>query len=145
MRDARERDRVIILLKENGVTPTHQRVEIGRVLFARAQHLSADQVLEMVNQIGVNVSKATIYNTLNLFARKAMVREVIVDPSRVFYDSNTEAHHHVFNMDTGELTDIPTDELALGVLPPMPPGTVAVDVDVIIRVRSVRHIGYAGR
>ena len=124
------------MLYRHGVTPTQQRVDIGQMLFARPQHLSADQLLAQVNGEGNHVSKATVYNTLNLFARKGLVREVIVDPSRVFYDSNTSQHHHFFNIDTGELTDVPLPTLVMEQLPPLPQGTVATGVDVIIRLRS---------
>jgi len=123
-------------LRAHGITPTQQRVDIARILFVRPQHLSAEQVLSIVNQDGQVVSKATIYNTLNLFARKGLVREVIVDPSKVFYDSNTSNHHHFFNIDTGELMDIDSSELKLDQLPNLPQGTEADGVDIIIRVRS---------
>ncbi len=124
------------MLQRHEVTPTQQRVEIAQMLFARPQHLSADQLLAQVNSESNHVSKATVYNTLNLFARKGLVREVIVDPSRVFYDSNTSQHHHFFNVDTGELTDVPLPTLAMEQLPSLPQGTVAAGVDVIIRLRS---------
>ncbi len=124
------------MLQQHGVTPTQQRVEIGQMLFARPQHLSADQLMAQVNSTGSHVSKATVYNTLNLFARKGLVREVIVDPARVFYDSTTSQHYHFFNIDTGELTDVPLPTLTMEQLPPLPQGTVAAGVDVIIRLRS---------
>ncbi|PKM43221.1 MAG: transcriptional repressor [Gammaproteobacteria bacterium HGW-Gammaproteobacteria-1] len=127
---------VIEMLQRHDVTPTQQRVEIAQMLFARPQHLSADQLLAQVNSESNHVSKATVYNTLNLFARKGLVREVIVDPSRVFYDSNTSQHHHFFNVDTGELTDVPLPTLSMEQLPSLPQGTVAAGVDVIIRLRS---------
>jgi Fur family iron response transcriptional regulator len=127
---------VVTKLQAHGVAPTRQRLLIAHVLFARPQHLSAEQVLERVNQEGAAVSKATVYNTLNLFARKGLVREVIVDPSKVFYDSNVGEHHHMYNVDTGELTDIAHETLQLGELPQLPEGTVPVGVDVIIRVRT---------
>lgn len=123
-------------LRAHGITPTQQRVDIARLLFARPQHLSAEQVLSIVNQDGQVVSKATIYNTLNLFARKGLVREVIVDPTKVFYDSNTGSHHHFYNVDTGQLLDIDSSELKLDQLPRLPDGTQADGVDIIIRVRS---------
>lgn len=123
-------------LRAHGITPTQQRIDIARILFARPQHLSADQVLSVVNRDGQVVSKATIYNTLNLFARKGLVREVIVDPNKVFYDSNVSDHHHFFNVDSGELMDIESSELKLGNLPTLPEGTEADGVDIIIRVRS---------
>ena len=123
-------------LRKVGITPTQQRVQIAEILFARPQHMSADQVLALVNRDGPTASKATIYNTLGLFARKGLVREVIVDPSKVFYDSNTTVHHHFFNVDTGELTDIPADELVLNNMPELPPGTESAGIDVIFRIRS---------
>ena len=123
------------MLKEYGILPTQQRLMIARVLFARHQHLSADQILNRVNGGRDHVSKATVYNTLGLFARNGLIREVIVDPTRVFYDPNTSNHHHFFNIDTGELTDIESDRLQLSELPDLPEGTVAAGVDIIIRVR----------
>jgi len=123
-------------LRKVGITPTQQRVQIAEILFSRPRHMSADQVLAMVNRDGPIASKATIYNTLGLFARKGLVREVIVDPSKVFYDSNTAVHHHFFNEDTGELTDIPSHELLLTRLPELPPGTEAAGIEVIFRLRS---------
>lgn len=122
-------------LSRYGILPTQQRVQIARLLLTQNQHLSADQVLDLVNAAGNRVSKATVYNTLGLFARKGVVREVIVDPSRVFYDTNSTAHHHFYNVDTGELLDIDPDRVSLDQLPKAPLGTVAEGVDVIIRVR----------
>ncbi|HEY9199291.1 MAG TPA: Fur family transcriptional regulator [Gammaproteobacteria bacterium] len=127
---------VIELLTRHGVQPTLQRLEIAQALFARDMHLSADDVLKLVNQDSARVSKATVYNTLGLFAEKGLIREVIVDPNRVFYDPNTSEHHHFYNVDTGELMDIDADQLALMNLPTPPAGTVADGVDVIIRIRN---------
>ena len=74
--------------------------------------------------------------TLGLFARNGLIKEVIVDPTRVFYDPNTLHHHHFYNVDTGELMDIDAAQLALGELPELPEGTTADGVDVIIRLRN---------
>lgn len=123
-------------LKQAGVTPTQQRVEIAQILFARPQHLSAEQVLSIVNSDGPVVSKATVYNTLGLFASKGLVSEVIVDPAKVFYDSNTTSHQHFYNVDTGELIDFDSGAIKLESLPELPEGTRAEAVDVIIRVRQ---------
>lgn len=127
---------VTAMLKAHGILPTQQRVMIARVLFSRCGHYSADQVLRQVNTGDHHVSKATVYNTLGLFARTGLVREVIVDPTRVFYDPNTRHHHHFYNMDTGELIDIETDRLDIDNLPETPAGTVAAGVDVIIRIHN---------
>ena len=124
------------MLKANSILPTQQRLMIARVLFETRQHLSADQVLGRVNDGRDRVSKATVYNTLGLFARNGLIREVIVDPTRVFYDPNTSHHHHFYNVDTGELQDIDADRLAVEKLPELPDGTTTVGVDVIIRVRN---------
>jgi len=123
-------------LREVGITPTQQRVQIAEILFARPQHLSADQILAVVNSNGPIASKATIYNTLGLFARKGLVREVIVDPSKVFYDSNTSAHHHFYNVDSGELTDIDAKEVMIPNLPDLPANTQPAGVDIIFRIRK---------
>ena len=130
------KSQVIDKLKKSGVTPTQQRVEIGQVLFARPQHMSADQVLSEVNQGESLVSKATVYNTLGLFAEKGLVREVIVDPSKVFYDSNTSEHHHFYDVDSGRLTDIGHQSLRLESMPELPEGTRAEGIDIVIRLRS---------
>lgn len=123
-------------LQDSGIAPTRQRVQIARLLFSCAQHLSADQVLEMANDQGVRVSKATVYNTLGLFARKGILRQVIIDPNRVFYDTNNSVHHHFYNMDTGELSDIEQSRIPVEQLPEAPPGTVLDGFEVILRVRS---------
>jgi Fur family iron response transcriptional regulator len=123
-------------LREHGILPTQQRLQIAQVLLTRDQHLSAEQVLELVNATGKSVSKATVYNTLGLFAEKGILREVNVDPIRAFYDTNSSAHHHFYNVDTGELSDIDSGQMPVEQLPVAPAGTVVDEVDVIIRVRN---------
>lgn len=129
---------VIELMRAHDVNPTQQRVEIAQVLLSAPQHLCADQVLAMVNRHKATVSKATVYNTLGLFARKGLVREVIVDPSKVFYDTTTHPHHHFYNVDTGELTDVEADAMLLGRMPDLPAGTEADGIDIVIRVKKQR-------
>ncbi|WP_173068888.1 Fur family transcriptional regulator [Sulfurimicrobium lacus] len=123
------------LLRQHGINPTHQRIEIAFALFSHQEHLCADQVMAIVNAKHSETSKATVYNTLNLFQEKKMIREVIVDPSKVFYDPNTHLHHHFYNVATGELTDIDVDDIGLTGLPQLPPGLVTEGVDIIVRVR----------
>jgi len=126
---------IIRTLRERDIMPTHQRVEIFKVLFAKAQHLSADQILEKVNKSDAHVSKATVYNTLGLFAHKGLIREVIIDPTKIFYDTTTTPHHHIYNTETGILMDIDSEKLVLSKLPPPPAGTHIEGIDVVIRVR----------
>ncbi|HHS84381.1 MAG TPA: transcriptional repressor [Gammaproteobacteria bacterium] len=130
---------VIHRLQEHGVNPTRQRIDIAKVLFARPQHMSADDVMRCAQQDGANISKATVYNTLSLFSSKGLVREIIVDPSRVFYDTNPTMHHHFYNVDTGELQDFDASLLQLSNMPHLPPGTVADGVDVVIRIRNASY------
>jgi Fur family iron response transcriptional regulator len=124
------------MLARHDIAPTQQRRQIAQILFAQPQHLSADQVLARVNKENTVASKATVYNTLGLFARKGLIREVIVDPSKVFYDSNTSAHHHIYNVDTGQLQDINSQTVNLQDLPSLPAGVELDGVDVIVRVRN---------
>ena len=132
------RDALVGLLRRHDINPTHQRVEIAYALFSRSEHLSAEQVLAIVNDRHSETSKATVYNTLKLFLEKKLIREVIVDPSRVFYDPNTEPHHHFYNADTGELADIAANEIRISGLPQLPDGMITEGVDIIVRVRSAR-------
>jgi Fur family iron response transcriptional regulator len=131
-----KRDRIGALLRGRGITPTRQRVEIARVLFSGRRHLSADQVLAAVNARHAATSKATVYNTLNLFREKGLVREVIVDPSKVFYDPNTDDHHHFYDVVNGTLIDIAPGEIEINRLPPLPGDTTVEGVDIVVRIRS---------
>ena len=130
------RDNLAEVLRARDITPTHQRIEIAHALFSRGEHLSADQVLAIVNDRHSETSKATVYNTLNLFLEKKLIREVIVDPSKVFYDPNIEPHHHFYNVDSGELMDIDAAGVEVNGLPALPEGMVTEGVDIIVRIRS---------
>lgn len=123
------------ILRQHGINPTRQRLEIAFALFSRQAHLSADQVMAVVNGRYAEVSKATVYNTLNLFVERKLIREVIVDPNKVFYDPNTTPHHHFYDVVTGCLTDIDVSAISLVGLPPLPEGMVSEGVDVIVRIR----------
>ncbi len=130
------RDTLVDGLRRHGINPTHQRIEIAYALFSRGEHLSADRVLAIVNGRHSETSKATVYNTLKLLLEKKLIREVIVDPNKVFYDPNTEPHHHLYHVDTGELTDIDASRIEISGLPELPRGMVTEGVDIIVRVRS---------
>ena len=131
-----EREEISRRLVAHGVLPTAQRVDVGLVILAKPQHLSADQIIAAIRALGSRVSKATVYNTLNLFCERGLLRTVEVDPTRQYYDSTIDAHHHFYNVDTGEITDIPLDAVSLNVDAALPPGTEHAGVDVVIRVRG---------
>jgi Fur family iron response transcriptional regulator len=123
------------LLEQRGIQATAQRLRIAELLFARDQHLTAEQILEALTEDGSQVSKATVYNTLNLFAEKGLLKPLLVDPERGLFDSNTRPHYHIHVEDTGELIDVAPGDVEFAKLPTLPPGTESVAVDVVIRVR----------
>ena len=131
-----ERSEVVKLLQKYDITPTRQRIEIAAFLFQREQHLSAEHILEAVNLGSHRVSRATVYNTMGLFSKKGLVKEVLIDRDRVFYDSNNSQHHHMYNIDTGELSDVEGNGITVDGLPELPGGLQIIDTDVIIRVSS---------
>ena len=123
-------------LSKHGVQPTAQRMEVACVLLDKPQHLSAEQIIDRLRRQDSKISKATVYNTLNIFKKVGLVKERLVDPERRFFDSTTEPHHHFFNEDTGELSDIPLDALEVSALPPLPDGTEFLASELVIRVRN---------
>ena len=98
--------------------------------------MSADQVIDCLREKNSTVSKATVYNTLNLFEKCGLVRECLVDPERRFYDSNTQPHHHFYNVDTGELSDISVDTVQVSGLPQPPAGTRLEGAELVVRIRN---------
>ena len=127
---------ILSLFDQHGILPTPQRLEVAEVLLSRPQHLSADQIIDRLREAGSGVSKATVYNTLNLFGERGIVKEVMVDPIRKFYDSTTRPHHHFYNVDTGQLNDIPDEQVVFDALPELPEGTTKESIEVLIKVRG---------
>ena len=134
-----DRGEIAAVLHAAGILVTPQRIEIAKVLLEKKQHLSAEDVLGRLQSGQTAVSKATVYNTLKLFAVRGLLREVMVDATRLFYDSNTERHHHFYNIDDGELIDVGPEELSIVNLPGPPAGTATDAVDVVIRIRNVEN------
>ena len=125
------------LVAQSGLRPTRQRIELAGVLFAKGcRHLTAEGLHAEAARAGVRVSLATVYNTLNAFIGAGLVRQVAVDGARVYFDTNVEPHHHFFHEDTGELSDIPADQIAVTDAPAAPPGSEISRVDVIVRVKG---------
>jgi Fur family transcriptional regulator, iron response regulator len=130
------RPAVLSLFEEYDIQATPQRIEIAKIMLERPQHLSAEHIIDKLRAAGSSVSKATVYNTLNLFSERGLVREVMVDPVRKFYDSTTHPHHHFYNVDSGELSDIPDDAVSFEELPELPEGTRRESIEVLIKVRD---------
>ncbi|HTX06179.1 MAG TPA: transcriptional repressor [Steroidobacteraceae bacterium] len=123
-------------LSDCGIRPTAQRVRIASVLLSAPQHLSAEQILANLRCAGARVSKATVYNTLNLFASHGLIRLLSVDGSRAWFDSNVDAHYHFHDTSSGALIDVPVPEVEFSRLPPAPPGTEVAGIDLVIRLRK---------
>ncbi|RMD60489.1 MAG: transcriptional repressor [Alphaproteobacteria bacterium] len=122
-------------LKAAGLRPTRQRLALARLLFERGdRHLTAEQLHTEAAAAAVPVSLATVYNTLHQFTAAGLLREVVVEPGRSYFDTNVDDHHHFFFEDDGQLEDIPGDSVFLDNLPQAPDGTEISRVDVIIRV-----------
>ena len=123
-------------LKLYGLRPTRARTRIGMILLDKPKHLSADQVHEKLKLKGYTISKATVYNTLNAFAKYGIVSEVTIDPSRTYYDSTTNAHHHFFNVDTGQLMDIASDDISVENIPRLPDNTQIQDLEIVVKISN---------
>jgi Fur family iron response transcriptional regulator len=123
-------------LRHAGLRPTRQRVELAGLLFQDAdRHVTAESLHDEVTQAGVKVSLATVYNTLHQFTQAGLLRQVIVDAARSYFDTNTGDHQHFFLEKEGMLIDIPGEHIAVSGVP-SPPAGLAVDrVDVVVRVR----------
>ena len=131
-----QRADILVEFSKYGILPTAQRLEVAGILLAKPQHLSAEQIIDHLRTDGSGVSKATVYNTLNLFCERGLVNECLVDPERRFYDSTTEPHHHFYNMDTGELTDIPHQNIQISGLPDLPEDFHLDGIEVVIKGRG---------
>jgi Fur family iron response transcriptional regulator len=122
-------------LASHGVRPTAQRLRIASLLLGKPQHLSAEQVLDGLRTQGMRVSKATIYNTLNLFAASGLIRQLSVGNDRCWFDSNTESHYHFHDLDTGALMDVSLRDVEFQRLPEPPAGMQVDGIDLVIRLR----------
>ncbi|MGH8576912.1 MAG: Fur family transcriptional regulator [Gammaproteobacteria bacterium] len=134
MEDALDQGLAAKLLAQHGIAPTTQRVALACVMLDRRQHLSAEQVLDRLKRRGARVSKATVYNTLRLFAARGLLRQLTVGRDRAFFDFNLAPHYHFYNVDDGTLTDFDAETLRISNIPALPEGTARAGIDVIVRV-----------
>ena len=124
-------------LRGAGLRPTRQRLALARLLFdGEDRHVTAEQLHSQAERGGVRVSLATVYNTLHQFTDAGLLREVVVEAGRSYFDTNTCGHHHFFDAETGSLVDIPGDQVSIGTLPSAPPGAEIERVDLIVRIRT---------
>jgi Fur family transcriptional regulator, iron response regulator len=128
---------IVQRLKTARLRPTRQRVALAGLLFAQGdRHVTAEQLHQEALADAIRVSLATVYNTLHQFTAAGLLREVVVEAGRSYFDTNVSDHHHFFHVDGGRLVDIAGDAVAVGQLPAAPPGTAVERVEVIIRLRD---------
>ena len=126
---------VVGLLSERGIQPSAQRVAVAQYILFTDEHPSADRVWARVRSRFPMISRATVYNTLNLFAEKGIVRELHLSPDSVVFDAKTDAHHHFIDEETGRIYDIPWEKVAMQKLPKVD-GFEIHDYQVVMRGRK---------
>jgi Fur family iron response transcriptional regulator len=123
-------------LRKAGLRPTRQRIALARLLFGRGdRHLTAERLHEEAAAAGISVSLATVYNTMHQFTEAKLLRDVTVDGTRTYFDTNIGDHHHFYCEDDGTLIDIDGDAIAVAGVPQPPAGAKVDRVDVIVRVK----------
>ena len=133
--DARPYSQVIERLRIAGLRPTRQRIALGKLLFdGDDRHVTAESLhVEALNS-SIRVSLATVYNTLHQFTNVGLLREIVVDSNRCYFDTNVTDHHHFFFEDSNRLEDISGDDIVVSKLPAAPAGQTVRRVDVVVRV-----------
>lgn len=125
-------------LRASGLRPTRQRLALASILFdGQDRHVSAEWLYDIAKRQGVDVSLATVYNTLHQFTGAGLLREITVDSSRTYFDTNIGEHHHMFLEHEDKVIDIPSNSVSVNRLPDIPEGMELVSVDVMLRVRPI--------
>ncbi len=106
------------LLEGRGIQPSAQRVAVAEYALRTTDHPSADVVWAKVRTGFPFVSRATVYNTLNLFVDKGLLRALVIAEGRVVFDPNVEPHHHFVDEETGEIHDVAWDAVSIGRMDP---------------------------
>src|SRR6201999_92772 len=121
MADNRPFAPIVQKLRAAGLRPTRQRMSLAKLLFEPGdRHVTAEQLHKEAGAGRIRVSLATVYNTLHQFTSAGLLREVVVQPGRSYFDTNTSDHHHFYIEADGHLQDIPGDSVALSKLPEPP-------------------------
>ncbi|MBL8588693.1 MAG: transcriptional repressor [Methylobacteriaceae bacterium] len=124
-------------LRAAGLRPTRQRVALGWLLFAKGdRHVTAERLFEEAAASRVPISLATVYNTLHQFTQAGLLREIAIDGSKTWFDTNLTSHHHFLIEETNALVDIPGAQVVIGRVPEPPAGLAIERIDVVVRLRK---------
>ena len=128
--------RAVGMLKARGLRTTRQRIALAKLLFDSGadRHVSAEQLHDEALNQSIRVSLATVYNTLHQFTKTGLLRELVVEPGRAYFDTNTTQHSHFFYEKSGRLLDIPAKDIEISQLPPTPDGAEITGIDVTVRI-----------
>ena len=124
------------IYRDLNVTPTKQRLDLAKLIFAKKQHFTASDLISLANKNGLNISMATVYNTLSLLEDKGMLKTINIDNELKFYDTNLENHHHFYNTTMSTLTDIAHDRVSFAELPELPKTLEIESTELLIKVKN---------
>ena len=124
------------IYRDLNVTPTKQRLDLAKLIFAKKQHFTASDLISLADKNGLNISMATVYNTLSLLEDKGMLKTINIDNELKFYDTNLENHHHLYNTTMSTLTDIAHDRVTFAELPELPNTLEIESTELLIKVKN---------
>ena len=124
------------IYRDLNVTPTKQRLDLAKLIFAKKQHFTASDLISLANKNGLNISMATVYNTLSLLEDKGMLKTINIDNELKFYDTNLENHHHFYNTTMSTLTDIAHDRVSFAEFPELPKTLEIESTELLIKVKN---------
>ena len=124
------------IYRELNVTPTKQRVDLAKLIFSKKQHFTATDLISAADKKNLNISMATIYNTLSLLETKGMLKTINIENDLKFYDTNLENHHHLYNTTMSTLTDIDHDQVVFSDFPELPNNLQIESTEVLIKVKN---------
>ncbi len=122
-------------LREHGITPTLQRLQVAEVMLSAPVHLTADQVLARARALTPEISRATVYSTLSLLAERGLIRTLVIEGEALVFDSTLEPHYHLFDVDTRTLHDLSPTELKLSTPPGLERDYELLGIDVVVKAR----------
>jgi len=129
-------DNIETFLRENNISPTKQRLELAEIIFSKNQHFTAADLINMAVNSDLNISQATVYNTLCLFEKRGILKTINLQNDCKFYDTNLSLHHHIYNTSSNLLTDVDNCEIIFSKLPNISKDLELEQTEVLIKVRN---------